>query len=386
MNKMEKSLFIQLFINKIIFGGISMKIHRFILSSFIGVVLVFNSSIVLAEEDTNSSSVEYSTMTISTKEKEGTLESEVTESSSKEKVKNSETSTPKETNESTTKDISTNQQTIKDQKKPEVKEQSDKEISYQISRTLSGAEFFNLLSKDARKIAAENNLYASVMLAQAALESGFGSSSLSLAPHYNLFGVKGTYKGQSVSMATLEEENGQMYGIQAGFRAYPSYKESMMDYAALLSGGISGNPQFYQGTWKSKTSSYKEATKFLTGRYATDSQYATKLNGIIEAYGLTQFDNDSGEGKIEAVYREKVHVVEEDDRLDDLVRDYDVTFEELRRWNESLEKSDEIKPGEAIVIGKRKLKRHVLNESTTTSPHGYQLPLKESYHISSPFG
>ena len=85
-----------------------MKIHRFILSSFIGVVLVFNSSIVLAEEDTNSSSVEYSTMTISTKEKEGTLESEVTESSSKEKVKNSETSTPKETKESTTKDISTN--------------------------------------------------------------------------------------------------------------------------------------------------------------------------------------------------------------------------------------------------------------------------------------
>lgn len=363
-----------------------MKKQRFILSSFIGVVLLLNSSIVLAEEDTNSSSAEYLTTTTSTKEKECTLESEVTESSSKEIVKESETSTPKETNESTTKDTSTDQQTIKDQKKPEIKTQSDKEISYQISRTLSGAEFFNLLSKDARKIAAENDLYASVMLAQAALESGFGSSSLSLAPHYNLFGVKGTYKGQSVSMATLEEENGQMYGIQAGFRAYPSYKESMMDYASLLSGGISGNPQFYQGTWKSKTSSYKDATKFLTGRYATDSQYDTKLNGIIEAYGLTLFDNDSGEGKIEAVYREKVHVVEEEDTLDDLVRDYDVTFEELRRWNESLEKSDEIKPGEAIVIGKRKLKRHVLNESRTTSPHGYQLPLKEGYQISSPFG
>lgn len=41
----------------------------------------------------------------------------------------------------------------------------------------------------------ENDLYASVMLAQAALESGCGSSSLSLAPHCNLFGVKGTYKG-----------------------------------------------------------------------------------------------------------------------------------------------------------------------------------------------
>ena len=367
-------------------GGISMKVQRFILSSFIGVSLLLNSSIVFAEDDVTTTSTEHLTTTTSTKEKEGTLESEVTESSSKEIQKESEMSTPKETNESTTKENSTEQSTIKDQKKPEVKEQSDKEISYQISRTLSGAEFFNLLSKDARKIAAENDLYASVMLAQAALESGFGSSSLSLAPHYNLFGVKGTYKGQSVSMATLEEENGQMYGIQAGFRAYPSYKESMMDYAALLSGGISDNPQFYQGTWKSKTSSYKEATKFLTGRYATDSQYATKLNGIIEAYGLTQFDNDSGEGKIEAVYREKVHVVEEDDTLDDLVRDYDVTFEELRRWNESLEKSDEIKPGEAIVIGKRKLKRHVLNESITNSPHGYQLPLKESYQISSSFG
>ncbi|RHH66668.1 MULTISPECIES: hypothetical protein, partial [Vagococcus] len=84
-----------------------MKMHRFILSSFIGVVLLLNSQIVLAEEDTNSSSVEYSTMTTSTKEKEGNLESETTESSSKETLKDSETSTPKETNESTTKDIST---------------------------------------------------------------------------------------------------------------------------------------------------------------------------------------------------------------------------------------------------------------------------------------
>ena len=59
----------------------------------------------------------------------------------------------------------------------------------------------------------------------------------------------------------------------------------------LMSGGISGRSTFYQGSWKSNTSNYQEATKYLTGRYATDSRYHEKLNGLIEAYDLTQYDS-----------------------------------------------------------------------------------------------
>jgi len=51
----------------------------------------------------------------------------------------------------------------------------------------------------------------------------------------------------------------------------------------------SGAPN-YEGTWKSQTSSYTDATSYLTGRYATDPDYGQKLNALIEAYNLTQFD------------------------------------------------------------------------------------------------
>src|SRR5699024_6789823 len=78
-----------------------------------------------------------------------------------------------------------------------------------INQNLTNAEFINIIGEHARKIAKDNNLYASVMVAQAALESGFGSSTLSSAPNYNLFGIKGSYKGQSVTMLTWEHVNGK---------------------------------------------------------------------------------------------------------------------------------------------------------------------------------
>ena len=70
----------------------------------------------------------------------------------------------------------------------------------------------------------------------------------------------------------------------------PSYYESMIDYAEKLRNGVSWDPNYYKGTWKENTTSYQDATLYLTGRYATDSSYYTKLNAIISAYNLTKFD------------------------------------------------------------------------------------------------
>lgn len=158
-------------------------------------------------------------------------------------------------------------------------------------RNQSTGEFVEEIGELSREIAQKNDLYASVMIAQAILESGSGNSSLARTPNYNLFGIKGSYKGDSVEMATLEDDsNGGLYTVNAKFRKYPSYKESLEDYAMLMSGGVSGRSTYYQGAWKSKTSEYKEATKFLTGRYASDTRYHEKLNGLIETYDLTQYD------------------------------------------------------------------------------------------------
>lgn len=163
------------------------------------------------------------------------------------------------------------------------------------SQTGTKSEFIELfiqkIGEDAWKVAQENDLYASVIIAQAILESGAGSSVLSQAPYYNLFGIKGTFKEQGVYLATQEDNGyGQLSLTLAQFRKYSGYEESFQDYAKLMKNGLIGNSAFYQGTWKSKTTSYHDATKALTGTYATDIYYGEKLNQLIETYELTQYD------------------------------------------------------------------------------------------------
>ena len=153
-------------------------------------------------------------------------------------------------------------------------------------------QFVKKIGEISREIGQKNGIYSSVMVAQAILESGSGNSALASEPNYNLFGIKGKYKDQGVTFQTLEQDNvGASFQISAEFRKYPSYKESLEDYAKLIKKGISGNADFYKETWKDQTESYTDATKHLQGRYATDKQYAEKLNAIIKAYDLTEFDH-----------------------------------------------------------------------------------------------
>ena len=153
-------------------------------------------------------------------------------------------------------------------------------------------QFLNKIIPAAQQATEGQDVYTSVMIAQAALESAWGQSALASEPNHNLFGVKGNYNGQSVNMYTLEDAGAQKYyGIYDSFRKYPSYKESMDDYVDKIVNGIKGAPMFYAGAWKSRTNSYQDATRYLTGRYATDTAYYAKLNRIIEQYGLTKYDN-----------------------------------------------------------------------------------------------
>ncbi|MDQ8272723.1 NlpC/P60 family protein [Enterococcus faecium] len=168
--------------------------------------------------------------------------------------------------------------------------------SFHFSQNQTTDQFLKKIADDAQEIGQKEGIYASVMMAQAILESGSGNSLLSSEPNHNLFGIKGSYKGSSVTFNTLEQDSsGQSYQIRAQFRKYPSYKESLEDYADLIKNGLTGNPDFYKPTWKSETKDYKEATKYLEGRYATDRQYSQKLNAIIEAYDLTKYDEPKKE-------------------------------------------------------------------------------------------
>lgn len=160
------------------------------------------------------------------------------------------------------------------------------------SKNQTTDQFIEKIGEWSREIGQKNGIYSSVMLAQAILESGSGNSSLAAEPNHNLFGIKGKYQNTSVAFRTLEQDAvGSSFQITAEFRKYPSYKESLEDYAKLIKEGISGNSDFYKPTWKSETESYKDATEYLQGRYATDKRYAEKLNAIIEAYDLTEYDH-----------------------------------------------------------------------------------------------
>lgn len=142
----------------------------------------------------------------------------------------------------------------------------------------------------AQKAASQYGVYTSVMLAQAILESGWGTSTLATQGH-NLFGIKGDYNGAYVTMPTSEWSASQgWYTINANFRKYPSYYESFADNGNKLRNGVSWNSSYYSGTWKENTSSYKDATAWLQGRYATAPNYASSLNNLIQTYNLTQYD------------------------------------------------------------------------------------------------
>ncbi|MBO1134945.1 peptidoglycan DD-metalloendopeptidase family protein [Enterococcus hirae] len=169
----------------------------------------------------------------------------------------------------------------------------DNEGNIHFEKDESVESFIRKIGESARKVGQENDLYASVMIAQAILESASGQSQLAQAPNYNLFGIKGTHNGKCVSFATQEDlGNGVLYTTQATFRQYENYEDSLNDYAKLLKEGLTGNSHFYDGVWKSNAKTYQEATKFLTGRYATDTSYDKKLNGLIETYDLTKYDKE----------------------------------------------------------------------------------------------
>lgn len=141
--------------------------------------------------------------------------------------------------------------------------QQQAEANFVVQENASTSEFIRKIGEEARVIGQRHDLYASVMIAQAILESGSGNSALAAVPNYNLFGIKGAYQGQSVSFPTQEDDGkGKMTTIHADFRQYPSYKESLTDYSKLIINGLAGNPTFYHGVLKANTTNISRQQNF----------------------------------------------------------------------------------------------------------------------------
>ena len=203
--------------------------------------------------------------------------------------------------------------------------------------------FLNKIIPAAQQATEGKDVYTSVMIAQAALESAWGTSALASEPNHNLFGVKGNYNGQSVNMYTLEDAGAQnYYGIHDNFRKYPSYKESMDDYVDKIVNGIKGAPMFYSGAWKSRTNSYQDATRYLTGRYATDTAYYAKYdNGTATAIAASIEEKSSIGGQ---------YTVQAGDTLYAISRKSGVSVNQLLSLN-GLSLNSVIRPGQSLSLG-----------------------------------
>jgi len=148
---------------------------------------------------------------------------------------------------------------------------------------LSPSEFARLFGPVAREASKKSGVPASIILAQAALETGWGGSTIGDAK--NLFGIKGTGPAGSVRVPTQEVINGRRVTINDNFRKYNSWQESIEDHGRLLQNSR------YARAMAVKNDPDQFARELQKAGYATDPEYASKLISIMKSNNLYQYNN-----------------------------------------------------------------------------------------------
>lgn len=144
-----------------------------------------------------------------------------------------------------------------------------------------GVGFIQRLEDAAKSVVKGLGLSHHVVLAMAALESGWGKREIPTRdgkPSHNLFGIKADpgWKGESTEITTTEYFNGIPRKIRDHFRVYDSYQQSLEDYVGMLN----GSPR-YQSVMQATTPE-AAARALQQAGYATDPHYAQKLINIIQ--------------------------------------------------------------------------------------------------------
>lgn len=151
-------------------------------------------------------------------------------------------------------------------------------------------DFVSTLFPLAQKAAEKLSLDPKVLLAQAALETGWGKYVMhdeSGKPGFNLFGVKAnsSWQGNSIKIDTLEVENESFKKVNASFRKYQDFAESFEDYVSF----VKDNPR-YQKAVKAAATPQKYLSELQQAGYATDPNYARKIMNI---FNDEIFDNEN---------------------------------------------------------------------------------------------
>lgn len=146
-------------------------------------------------------------------------------------------------------------------------------------------EFIDFIGNTAGMICADYNLPASVCIAQAAIESGWGKSCIG---NYNYFGRKYNGKGVYVEKNTQEWAPGVgYYDTTARFQDYGSLEDAITDWCVLMTeeSAYSDALETWHNTWD-----VEEFVRAMAPVYATDPEYADKIVATINANNLMRFD------------------------------------------------------------------------------------------------
>ena len=150
----------------------------------------------------------------------------------------------------------------------------------------SPSEFIQALWPHAKAAAEKLGVNPKAILAQAALETGWGKFPIAKqdgSASYNLFGIKADarWQGERAVVTTLEYENGVAKKQVAPFRAYDSFADSFDDYADFLT-----TSDRYKGALQVGDDVASFAANLQQGGYATDPKYSEKIEGIAESEWL----------------------------------------------------------------------------------------------------
>jgi flagellar protein FlgJ len=158
----------------------------------------------------------------------------------------------------------------------------------------SADEFVNTMLPMAKEAAERIGVDPRYLVAQAALETGWGKLVMRAqdgSSSHNLFGIKASssWKGESARAITSEFRNGEMVKETAQFRSYDSYKDSFHDLVTLLQ-----TNNRYQDVVKSADNPEQFVRELQKAGYATDPDYASKISQI--AKQMTSYQNYAAAG------------------------------------------------------------------------------------------
>jgi peptidoglycan hydrolase FlgJ len=157
----------------------------------------------------------------------------------------------------------------------------------------SAEDFVRQLHPYAEQAARELGVEPKVILAQAALETGWGRSLIKNSNgsnSFNLFNIKAdkSWQGKQAQVPTLEFEQGIAKKVNAGFRSYVSFQESFHDYVAF----IKSNPR-YGDALKQAGNGERYLRELQQAGYATDPNYANKVMSIYHGNTMAGFEPET---------------------------------------------------------------------------------------------